>query len=150
MPPSPGRGSASSPVGRRPAVQGHAVSAIRIFHVFIVEEVDATTRSDNDVQPTLGPDHGSQRKARRFCTGLQSRAMNHLTVATAPQVPHSGCSPRCPPALALQPPQSPPSRSSRPFTVAAAPDALSSPSPAASKPSQAAASPHSPPRVRYG
>ena len=40
MPPSPGRGSASSPVGRRPAVQGHAVSAIRIFHVFIVEEVE--------------------------------------------------------------------------------------------------------------
>ena len=36
----PGRGSASSPVGRRPAVQGHAVSAIRIFHVFIVKEVE--------------------------------------------------------------------------------------------------------------
>ena len=87
-----------------------------------------------DVQPTLGPDHGSQRKARRFCAGLQSRAMNlqasrgsphaaplrrqAFAVAAASRAP---CSPST--SQSLQRP--------RPLTVAAAPDALSSLSPAA-------------------
>ena len=101
-----------------------------------------------DVQPTLEPDHGSQRKARRFCAGLQSRAMNlqasrgsphaaplrrqAFAVAAASRAP---CSPST--SQSLQRP--------RALTVAAAPDALSSLSPAApSKPQSAAAqAPHS-------
>ena len=103
---------------KRPAFEG------RWFFLWACRRCNNAKRYD--VQPTLRPDHGSQRKARRFCAGLQSRAVNlqasrgsphaaplrrqAFAVAAASRAPcspstsqslqrqasHSGCSPRCP------------------------------------------------------